>query len=136
MSLHFAEYFVAFAGDTTHDISRQSLNMKRHRSHRQRQQRKDVIGFSQSLLEWHDSSDDDFEPDEEALSPPEPSFSMGASSVSSTDEEFSGHLEKMSNELDGLVRFIRRGAESLAGGSSEAAPAFGILAFALEDWDL
>jgi len=33
------------------------------------------------------------------------------------------------------VRFVRRGVESLAGGVGEAAPAFGVLAFALEDWD-
>jgi gamma-tubulin complex component 5 len=134
MSLHFTEYFIAFAGDTTHDISRQSLTMKRHRSRRQRQQRKNVIGFSQSLLESHDSSEDDSE-DDEGLQPPEPSFSMTTSSVSSTDEGFFNRLEKMSTELDGLVRFIRRGAETLAGGTSEAAPAFGVLAFSLEDWD-
>ena len=42
----------------------------------------------------------------------------------------------MSSELDGLVRFLRRGIEGLAGGTDEAAPAFGVLAFALEDWDI
>ena len=41
----------------------------------------------------------------------------------------------MSTELDALVRFVRRGVESLAGGTSEAASAFGVFAFALEDWD-
>ena len=44
-------------------------------------------------------------------------------------------LDKMSSELDALVRFVRRGVESLAAGTSEAAPAFGIFAFALGDWD-
>ena len=38
-------------------------------------------------------------------------------------------------ELDALVRFVRRGVESLAAGAGEAAPAFGVFAFALEDWD-
>lgn len=56
-------------------------------------------------------------------------------SVSYVEEGFQNHLEKMSTELDGLVRFLRRGVESLAGGTGEAAPAFGILAFTLEDWD-
>lgn len=47
-----------------------------------------------------------------------------------------GGVEKISTELDGLVRFIRRGVDSLAGGTSEAASAFGVLSFVLEDWDL
>lgn len=110
--------------------------MKRHRSRRQRKQRRNIIGFSQSLLDSHDSSDDDSDPDEDDLQPPESTFSMVASSVSSADEGFFNRLDNMSVELSGLVRFIRRGVESLAGGNSEAAPTFGVLAFALEDWDL
>jgi gamma-tubulin complex component 5 len=56
--------------------------------------------------------------------------------VTSTDDEaLSDRLDKMSTELDGLIRFIRRGVETLAGGTGEAAPAFGVLAFSLEDWD-
>ena len=50
MSLHYTDCFVSFAGDTTHDISRASLrglNLSRHhRSRRLRQQRRNVIGFS------------------------------------------------------------------------------------------
>ena len=38
------------------------------------------------------------------------------------------------SELDGLVRFLRKGIEGLAGGTGEATPTFGVLAFALEDW--
>ena len=52
------------------------------------------------------------------------------------DDEFVVRLDKMSSELDALVRFIRRGVESLSAESGEAASAFGMLAFALEDWDL
>ena len=37
-------------------------------------------------------------------------------------------------ELDGLVQFLCRGIESLAGGTGETALAFDVLAFALEDW--
>lgn len=55
--------------------------------------------------------------------------------MTGSPEEVVERLDKFSSELDGLVRFIRRGVESLAGGTSEAAPAFGVLAFALEDWD-
>lgn len=138
MALHFSDSFVAFAGDTTHDISRHSMVLsKRHRSRRQRRQNKNVIGFSQSLREAAISSDSDSDVDENALvhELTEPSVSFGASAVSFDDEGFVTRLDKMSTELDTLVRFIRRGVESLAGGTGEAAAAFGIYAFALEDWD-
>jgi gamma-tubulin complex component 5 len=142
MCLHFSEGFVAFAGDTTAtlDVSRQSIIMKRHRSRRQRRQRKNVIGFSQSLQAEDDSSEDEEDDDQDAEgidhghTPLEPSYSFGASVTS--DENFFVRVERMSSELDGLVRFLRRGMESLAGGASEAAAAFGVLAFALEDWDI
>ncbi|KAF8961118.1 Spc98 family-domain-containing protein [Flammula alnicola] len=141
MCLHFSEGFVTFAGDTTAtlDVSRQSINMKRHRSRRQRRQRKNVIGFSQFLQDDDDSSDEDqdllTEGSGQSNDPPEPSYSMLGESVNS-EEDFFVRVERMSSELDGLVRFLRRGVESLAGGTSEAAPAFEVLAFSLEDWDI
>lgn len=131
--------FATFAGETTKtlDVSCQSISMRRHRSRRQKRQRRDVIGFSQSLHESEASSDDEDEEVETNLDAipdtPDPSFSM-MSSVAG--EDFFTRVDKMSTELDGLVRFVRRGVESLAGGVSEAAPAFGVLAFALEDWDM
>lgn len=134
MSLQFSELFIAFAGDTTttHDVSRLSTSTKHHRSRRQRRQRRNTIGFSQSLEDSLNSSDED-EVFGEADAP-EPSFSMTAS-VSYVEEGFQSRMDKLSSELDGLIRFFRRGVESLAGGTGEAAPAFGVLAFALEDWD-
>ncbi|EIW61599.1 uncharacterized protein TRAVEDRAFT_143542 [Trametes versicolor FP-101664 SS1] len=144
MSLHYTECFVAYAGDTTHDISRASLRLvsrrSRHRSRRVRTQRRDVIGFAQapSLLQDSDgdSSDSEDEGDAEGGGASEPSFSFGASTTMSFAEEGpAARLEKMSGELDALVRFVRRGVESLAAGTGEAAPAFGMFAFALEDWD-
>jgi gamma-tubulin complex component 5 len=137
MALHFTDFFVTFAGDTTmtHDVSRQSISIRGHRSRRQRRQRRNVIGFVQSLQDSLDSSDDDDDDiGVDAKDAPEPSFSLSAS-VSYAEEGISTRMDKMSSELDGLVRFLRRGVESLAGGGSEAAPAFGVLAFALEDWD-
>ena len=142
MTLHFADCFVAFAGDSTLDISRQSLVlMKRHRSRRLKRQRKNIIGFTQSLREKQEdssSSDSDVEEHEVSLEAgAEPSFSLAASttSISFAEESFYVRLDKMSSELDALVRFIRRGVESLAGGTGEAASTFGIFSFALEDWD-
>ena len=65
-----------------------------------------------------------------------PSLSELGTSLTSTEQDFFVRCEKMSIELDGLVKFIRRSVESLAGGTSEAATAFGVLAFGLEDWDI
>ena len=43
--------------------------------------------------------------------------------------DFFVHVER-------LIRFLRTGIGSLAGGAGEAAPAFGVLVSALEDWDI
>ena len=132
MCLHFSEGFVTFAGDTTTtlDVSRQSLNLKRHRSRRQRQQRRNVIGFSQILQDDVLSSED--EDDEENV---DGERVMLENATMDTEGDFFSRVERMSSELDGLIRFLRRGVESLAGGTSDAASAYGVLAFALEDWD-
>lgn len=138
MSIHFSDCFTAFAGDTTtHDVSRNSIMVtKRHRSKRLRRQRRNVVGFSQSDAE-DDSQESDSDHDDALWTlrdDQEPAASF-ASSVSVIEESFMMKMDKMSAELDGLVRFIRRGVESLASGGGEAAPAFEVFAFALEDWD-
>ncbi|KAG5648724.1 hypothetical protein DXG03_000071 [Asterophora parasitica] len=134
LALHFSGLFIAFAGDTTTtlDVSRQFISMRRHRSRRQRRQRQNSMGEPQTLLDMQNSSDED---DDIMMNtePPEPSFSMNAS-MSYAEEDLRTQMDKLSSELDGLVRFLKRGVESLAGGTGEAAPAYGVLAFALEDW--
>ncbi|KAJ7094376.1 Spc98 family-domain-containing protein [Mycena epipterygia] len=142
MSLQFCEIFVTSAGNTTvtHDVSRQSIISKRHRSRRQRAQRKNVVSFSHALQESDESSEDDDEVDLDGQDDKEgfsgqTSFSMAASSISSVDDGYS-RIDKMSSELYGLVRFVRRGVESLAGGTGHAASSFSVLSFTLEDWDL
>lgn len=138
MCLHFSEGFITFAGDTTStlDVSRQSLNLKRHRSRRQRQQRRNVIGFSQFLQDDILSSDEEENDEIDIESTMEPSISILGNSTMDSEGDFFSRVERMSSELDGLIRFLRRGVESLAGGTSDAASAFGVLAFALEDWDV
>ncbi|EAU84459.2 hypothetical protein CC1G_01455 [Coprinopsis cinerea okayama7 len=143
--LHFTNIFVTFAGDTTatHDVSRHSIVLK-HRSRKQRRIQRNVIGFSHSIRDIDLVSSDDSDPDEmldesEGRGPPDTtttSFLYDETMGGVDDGDFFGRIEKISREVDGLVRFIRRGVESLAGGTTEAAPAFGVLAFALEDWDL
>lgn len=134
MCLHFSNIFVSFSGDNTHDTSRLSIVMRRHRSRRQRRIRRDVIGFSTTEIISDDGSDDDDDNNETAGDAPELSFSLAAS-VTSYEGDLPDHLDKLSSELDGVVRFVRRGSEAWAGSMSKAAPAFGALAFALEDWD-
>lgn len=136
MSLHFCEVFTTFTGNTTVtlDVSRLSVISKRHRSRRQRSQRKNIVSFSQAhVFESDESSDDEDEVDLEDEHGGT-SFSMAASSVAS--EDGSSRIDRMATELDGLVRFIRRGVESLAGGTGDAASSFSVLSFSLEDWDL
>jgi len=77
-------------------------------------------------------SDSDSEGNEICIGNAEPSYSLP---FSTDDTNFLDRIDKMSTELDGLVKFVRRGTESLAGEAGEAALAFGVLAFALEDWD-
>ncbi|KAG6897615.1 hypothetical protein C0992_013055 [Termitomyces sp. T32_za158] len=89
-----------------------------------------------SRLSWFINSDEDDDVIE-STDTPEPSFSVNTStSMYFAEEGFQARMYKMSSELDGLVRFLRRGMESLSGGTEEAAPVYGVLAFALEDWDL
>ena len=141
MSLHFSSFFVTCAGDTTHDVSKQSISMRRHRSRRLKRQRRNVIGFAQTLHERSDSSSSSEDGDEEfrldeLRNIPETSFSMGSTSISMTEGDSALHLDKLSKELDELVRYVRRAVESLGSAADEASSTFGILAFALEDWDL
>ncbi|KAF7294147.1 hypothetical protein HMN09_01143100 [Mycena chlorophos] len=139
MALHFGELFTSAAGNTTVtlDVSRQSIISRRHRSRRQRAQRKNVVSFSMQDFPDSDESSDEEEDEEIDLEDGggATTFSMSQSMNEPSVDGF-GRVDKMSEELDGLVRFVRRGAESLAGAAGDAAASFSVLAFALEDWDL
>jgi gamma-tubulin complex component 5 len=136
MCLYFSDCFVAFAGDATHDHSRPSIELsRRHRSRRHRREQRNVIGFSQSI-QYSLAEDTDSDENDDEVHALESSFSVvNATTVSFAEESFSSRLDKMGAELDGLVRFIRRGAESLGNGTPDIASAFGMFAFTLEDWD-
>lgn len=135
MCIYFSNCFVAFAGDTTLDITHQSITVtQRHRSRRLRRQQRNIVGFSQVVSEvLLDDSDSDSDLDEKSHQ--EPSFSAAGADVSLADEGLSSRLDKMALELDGLVQFVRKGAESLASDGLDASATFDVLAFALEDWD-
>lgn len=138
MTANFSDLFSVFAGDVTmHDISSHSVVLKHHRSRRQRRRRKNVIGFSfQSRdRESSSSSDSDADHDNEDEVDYSYSASMNTTTFEERDDLFT-KINKMSTDLDGLVKFVRRGVETLAGGTGDASATFGILAFSLEDWDL
>jgi gamma-tubulin complex component 5 len=135
MCVLFGEIFISFKGDTS-TMARSTSSRHHHRSRRQRKIRKNVVGFSFSAdeapLEGSDSSED--EDDEDVDMTHEPN----ATSTFSFDDTADAYarIEKMDRELDSLVKFVRRGAESLASAGGPKGEAFGVLAFALEDWDL
>ncbi|THV08233.1 hypothetical protein K435DRAFT_4268 [Dendrothele bispora CBS 962.96] len=148
MSISFSDVFAAFTGDSdvTHDVSSRSLVIKRQRSRRQRRRRRNVVGFSQSI-DWGSGSSDseEFTADVDEIGPeadvskydgPTSSFSIEIGETEMGDLDPFSRITKMSTELDGLVKSVQKGVETLAGGTDDEAPAFGVLAFLLEDWDL
>jgi len=59
-----------------------------------------------------------------------------ASSISFAEESFTVKVDRLSEELDGLVRYVRKAVDVLAGGSNETSATFGVLSFMLEEWDM
>ena len=83
-------------------------------------------------MESSDSERGDDDDEEYSMEPP--SF-IGDSTISFAEEDAFTRVEKMSRELDGLVRFIRRSVEHLESKGGPESSTFGILSFTLEDWD-
>jgi gamma-tubulin complex component 5 len=80
-----------------------------------------------------ESSNSEQEDDEEYGMEP-PSF-IGDTTISFAEEDAFTRVGKMSKELDGLIRFVRRGVENLGSKGGPESSTFGVLSFALEDWD-
>jgi gamma-tubulin complex component 5 len=122
---------------TTHaDQASPRIGPKSHRNRRAQQDRSAAIRFATSLRETtvqtsDSESDPEDEVDELRLGP----RSYRMPSASRDVRQISSEITEMQDELDRLVRFVRREVEGLAGGTSAAASTFSILAFALEDWD-
>ncbi|KAG8809500.1 hypothetical protein FRC17_003413 [Serendipita sp. 399] len=152
LSLHFVECFSAYMATQFTDISDQRTTAavdqkgkKRRRRHQRRARRagRNVIGFSDMPIPT--SSDSSSSSDEEIhLEETETGNEKLAemrrpsllASISFADASFALKMDRISEELDGLVRYVRKAIDVLAGGSSEAASTFGILSFMLEDWDM
>jgi len=59
-----------------------------------------------------------------------------ATSVSFAEDSFVVKLDRMSEELEGQIRYVKKAVDVLAGGSSDVAATFGIFSFILEEWHL
>jgi gamma-tubulin complex component 5 len=136
LTLQFSVCLSAFAGETSLDISRHSLVLMRHghrRLGRSRRARKpDFIGFAEALP----PSEEDSESESDDVVGEPSAIAQSGVTVSLAEDGFFPRLERISLELDALMRFVRRGVDSLAAGAGDASATFGILAFYLEDWDM
>jgi gamma-tubulin complex component 5 len=134
--VRFGDIFAASTSDITLDLSRASLgHAARHRSKRARRERRNVVSFTQDIVESSSSSSDDEDEDLASRIEHSRSMSMAASEMHGHGGDLAGQLERMAVELDAHVRLVRRGAETLATGSESGSDAYSMLAFALEDWD-
>ena len=112
-----------------------SSTTRRPRSKRLRRQNRDIISFTSHVpLYGADSGSSDSDADE--LDIRDESFFPVADESYSGDNDILGRISKISSDLDGLVRFVRRGVENLQNASTRSSPSFDIFAFALQDWDL
>lgn len=149
ISLYFTECFATFKGESLQDSASRSrdvstsLRVRRHRSKLLRRMRKNTIDFSRNGrvregdgndLDVESSSSEQEDDDEEGYGMEPPSF-IGDTTISFAEEDALTRVDKMSRELDGLVRFVRRGVESLSEKGGPESSTFGVLSFALEDWD-
>ncbi|KAK7049704.1 hypothetical protein VNI00_005735 [Paramarasmius palmivorus] len=139
MAMSFSDTFVSYAGDKTitHDISSRSVVIK-HRSRKQKRRQRNVVGLAHSINWSPDSTDSENEVDFDMEEGDTKTSSFAASSASAPaeEEDYFTRIQRLSQDLDSHVRFVRRGVETLAGGTGDAAATFGVLAFTLEDWDI
>jgi gamma-tubulin complex component 5 len=137
MTLRFRDALTGDVGQaptTTH--ASPSIRARLHRSWREQKGREGATGYALTSREVVLASDSESDPDEEALD--QGSFGPNyyrISPISHDDQRLFGGIYEMQDELDKLVRFVRREVEGLVDSTSGAASAFSVLAFALEDWD-
>ncbi|KLO08519.1 hypothetical protein SCHPADRAFT_605654 [Schizopora paradoxa] len=137
----FGRNFASLSGDanlSSIDASRLSISVSRHKSRRLRRQNKDVISFLDSRpLSLLDDDSEDSDSDTENFTADREPEEVDVSLHQEESDPFSKN-EKISADLDGLVRFVRYSVESLStnASSNKDAGAFEVLSFALQDWDL
>jgi gamma-tubulin complex component 5 len=117
-----------------------SARRKRLRKRHARLNRQNTIGFSDQKEDVTESSSSEDEIiDEEDLKGREddgverPSL---ATSMSFAEDSFVVKLDRMSEELEGQIRYVKKAVDVLGGGSGDVAATFGIFSFILEEWHL
>lgn len=134
IALRFHDVLTTHAGQDVQSSPR--VGPKLHRSRRAQQERSVAIRFAMTLRETDiQSSDSESDPEEEDSGSGLGPRSRRTPSASRDEQQLSGEITEMQEELERLVRFVRGEVEGLAGGTSAAASVFSILAFTLEDWD-
>lgn len=135
LGLQFSGLFAALAAGSDEDghrVSRQTIKVRPHRSRRRRKLRRNTMSFSSSTVLSDSSEDDDDDDDGE-----EQEVEEGVSIVSKDlVEDLPTQVETVSRELDGVVRFLRRGVETLSNQASGDGGSFGVLEARLREWDL
>ncbi|CAE6519065.1 unnamed protein product [Rhizoctonia solani] len=144
MCVHFGDLFTTVVADNTLDISRPII-AKGRRSKRDRSRRQNLVSFvpppesdsePTTSTELSDSEDDSVDDnDQEGIT------ELGTTMIDPTflgpeDEDSAARVERLSKGLDTLIRTLRKRVELAAGEGGPSASAFGMLDFALEDWDL
>ncbi|KAF8759655.1 Spc97 / Spc98 family [Rhizoctonia solani] len=143
MCVHFGDLFTSVVADNTLDISRPIMVKGRH-SKRDRSRRQNLVSFvppsepdnvsttSTELDETEYDSEDESvrEGITERTTILDPTF------LGPEDEEPGARVERLSKTLDTLIRTLRKRVELITGEGGPSAGAFGMLDFALEDWDL
>ncbi|CAE6366359.1 unnamed protein product [Rhizoctonia solani] len=144
MCVHFGDLFTSVAADNTLDISRPII-AKGRRSKRDRFRRQNLVSFlpppesdnvSTTSTEMEVSEDEsEDESNEEGIT------ELGTTILDPTflgpeDEDSAARVERLSKALDVHIRSLRKRVELAAGEEGSSARVFGILDFALEDWDL
>ncbi|KZT50429.1 hypothetical protein CALCODRAFT_188828 [Calocera cornea HHB12733] len=139
IALRFGDCYTALSGEVPSRVTRGTAGTpdgRRRKTRRQKRhlRKQNIVGFSEDILSDDDSSEseDDAFPQQSIV---EQSMSMGAT-ISFADETIAARIDRMSNEMDRLVRYLRRGAEKIASDGGPDAATFEVLAFCLEDWDL
>jgi gamma-tubulin complex component 5 len=142
MCVQFGHLFASVVADTTLDLSRPII-AKGRRSKRDRAARQNIVSFIQpsesdnistTSAELESEADTDNDDDNEGTT------ELGITSVDPTlldaGDDWAVRVERLSQGLDNLVRTLRKRVESVVGEGGPSASAFGMLDFALEDWDL
>lgn len=134
LCISLSDTWTTVNGDTTFDTSRRSSHLPRRRRFSKKQiarRRKQARGFATSESSGSESSDESEEGEEEE----DTTFGPSTSFVSLADEGFERRVERMDEEVDGLVGFVRRGVTGLAQStpSPEVREVYSLLAFRLNE---